>query len=87
MQRSLEFKTIDIELAAALMVATDAKPRRILPGVKLVEFVFDEDDVVRDTIFRYSSGTLLQEVRRLANCRSWLYRQTREVSTGREVRR
>lgn len=85
MMRLPEFKTTDIELAAAL-VASDQEPKRITPGGKLVEFIFCNNEKVRDVALQYAAGTLCLEVRRMANGRSWLYRKVKEVSrTGREA--
>jgi hypothetical protein len=86
MTRPNEFKTTDIELAAALMTS-GSKPIRIAPGRDLVEFFFCNDDEVQNLTMQYASGTLCLEVRRLANSRGWLYRQVKEIGrTGREVR-
>jgi len=80
-----EFKTVDIELASALMTS-GIRPCRIAPGENLVEFHFHNIDDVQGIALEYASGTLCLQVRKLANSRSWLYRQIREVSkTGREV--
>lgn len=81
-----DFKTHDIELAAALMTAGQ-KPRKIAPGEKLIEFSFPANETVHSVALKYAAGNLFQEVRRLAAHRRWLYRQIREVAnTGREVR-
>lgn len=85
MTRSNEFKTVDIELAAAL-VASGQEPQGIVPGGRLVEFIFPNNEAVKDIALGYAAGTLCLEVRRVANSRSWLYRQVKEVTrTGREV--
>lgn len=87
MLRHEDFKTHDIELAAALMTATGQKPRKIAPGNKLIEFIFPANEIVHSVVLKYAAGNLFQEVRRLAAHRRWLYRQIREVeNTGREVR-
>ncbi len=84
--RPLEFTTTDIELAAALMVALDRKPV-IQPGVDLVEFTFPMTAATESVITKYAAGNLVQEVRRLANYRGWLYRRIREVKlTGKVIR-
>ncbi|WP_243373611.1 hypothetical protein [Geotalea sp. SG265] len=87
MTRLEDFKTTDIELAAAIMTASKAKPLAIIPGLDLVEFVFPDDETTQAVIRKYAAGTLFQEVRRLAAHRKWLYRQIKEVEKkGREVR-
>lgn len=85
--RHLEFTTTDIELAAALMVALNAKPAEIRPGRELVEFTFPMTETTETVITKYAAGRLLQEVRRFANNRSWLYRQIRLIDqTGKVIR-
>ncbi|MEZ4601433.1 MAG: hypothetical protein R2940_16720 [Syntrophotaleaceae bacterium] len=78
--RHLEFTTTDIELAAALMVALNAKPSEIRPGKELVEFTFPKNEATESVITKFAAGSLFQEVRRFASNRSWLYRQVREVA-------
>lgn len=81
------FRTTDIELSACIMTALNRKPMEIVPGVDLVEFIFPSDETVQEVALKYAAGRLVQEVRRLAANRSWLYRQTREVArTGQGVR-
>ncbi len=79
MVRSSDFQTTDIELAAALMTCGQ-RPEMIAPGAELVEFHFPNNDKVREIAVQYAAGTLCLEVRKLANSRSWLYRQVREIS-------
>lgn len=75
--RPSDFKTTDIELAAALM--TCGQRPEITPGAELVEFHFRNDDRVREIAVQYAAGTLCLEVRKLANSRSWLYRQVKKA--------
>ncbi len=85
--RHEEFRTTDIELSAAIMTALNQKPLEIVPGRELVEFVFPPSETVEEVALKYAAGRLLQEVRRLAANRSWLYRRAREVArTGQGVR-
>lgn len=74
--RPIDFKTTDIELAAALMTCGQ-RPGKIAPGPELVEFHFRHDERLHEVALQYAAGTLVLEVRRLANSRSWLYRQVR----------
>ena len=68
------------------MVALDRKPV-IQPGVDLVEFVFPMTEAAEKVITKYAAGKLVQEVRRLANYRGWLFRRVREVKqTGKVIR-
>lgn len=78
--RNEDFTTTDFELAAALMVALNAKPAKICPGKELVEFTFPRTETTEAVITKYDSGSLMQEVRRLAGYRSWLHRQGQEVA-------
>lgn len=72
--------TSDIELAAALMTATNKRPVGISPGRELVEFTFPANEITEAVMMKYAAGTLFQEVRRLAGSRSWIYRQCRDVA-------
>ncbi|MDY0301426.1 MAG: hypothetical protein RBQ99_07575 [Trichlorobacter sp.] len=72
--------TTDIELAAALMNATNKKPESIHPGEQLVEFTFPTNEITEAVTMKYATSTLCQDVRRLANSRKWLYRQCRDVA-------
>lgn len=74
--------TSDIELAAALMTATNKKPVSIRPGKALVEFSFSANEITQAVTIKYATSTLCQEVRRLANNRTWLYRQCRSVANS-----
>ncbi|GAB7026026.1 hypothetical protein [Geotalea toluenoxydans] len=86
MTRHEDFRTSDIELAAALMTATNRKPLAIMPGVELVEFIFPGDEVVQSVVMKYAAGRLILEVKRLAANRTWLYRQVQQVKKrGSEV--
>lgn len=88
MTRHEEIRTTDINLAASIMTATNRKPVEIAKGRELVEFTFPADETTKAVALEYAAGNLMQEVRRLAANRSWLYRQTRAVANdGREVRR
>ena len=78
MTRPSDFKTTDIELAAALMTSGQ-RPEMIAPGAELVEFHFPNNDRVREVAVQYAAGTLCLEVRKLANSRSWLYRQVKKA--------
>ncbi len=80
MTRPTQITTTDIELAAALMTATSRRPLTIYPGRELVEFTFPVNEITEAVTMKYASSTLFQEVRRLANSRSWLYRQCRDVA-------
>lgn len=80
MTRPEKITTYDIELAAALMTATQKRPVCIFPGPELVEFTFPANDISESVIMKYAACTLLQDVRRLAKNRSWLYRQCRDVA-------
>lgn len=85
--RPSDFKTTDIKLSAAIMTATGKKPQLIRPGRELIEFVFPMNDDVETVVMKYSSGSLMQEVQRLFNNHSWLYRQIREFDhVGRDIR-
>ena len=87
MTRLEEIRTTDINLAAAIMTATNLKPAKIAKGSELVEFTFPANEKTKGVALKYAAGTLTQEVRRLMANRSWLYRQAREVTrSGREVR-
>jgi hypothetical protein len=86
MKRHENIITTDIELAAALMTATNKKPFNIRPGKELVEFSYPNNEITSEATMKYATSTLCQEVRRLATCRTWLYRQVRDVArSGREV--
>lgn len=80
MTRPAQIITSEIELAAAIMTATNTKPVSITPGRELVEFTFPSNEITEAIAIKYASCSLFQEVRRLANNRSWLYRQIREVT-------
>ena len=76
--RHEEIRTTDLNLAASIMTATNHKPT-VTAGRDLVEFTFPADEATKAVAVEYATGTLMQEVRRLAVNRTWLYRQTREV--------
>jgi hypothetical protein len=80
--RPADFTTTDIDLAAAIMTAASKKPLAIRPGAHLVEFIFPDDETTQAVIKRYAGNSLLQEVRRFAAHRAWLYRQARDVARG-----
>ncbi len=82
MARPEKITTSDIELAAALMTATNNKPVSIHLGKALVEFTFPVNEITEAVMMKYASSTLCQEVRRLANNRTWLYRQCRSVANS-----
>jgi len=79
---SNDITVTDIDLAAALMVVTGEKPFKIAPGCELVEFTFTRNELTEQTAINYVAGKLVLEVRSLAKCRSWLYRQIRDVETS-----
>ncbi len=85
--RHSDFTTTNIDLAAALMVATNAKPAVIKPGRELVEFSFRVNETTESVITKFAAGKLVQDIQRFSSNRSWLYRQCREIDrTGREIR-
>lgn len=85
--RNEEFSTTNIELAAALMTATNKRPLAIRAGVEFGEIVFPASEAIQAVITRYATGTLMQEVRRLAGNRSWLNLQLRQLDReGKEMR-
>jgi hypothetical protein len=71
-------ETTDLDLAAAIMTATDRQPTVILqPGKPLATFEFTDDEFTRTIIIAYATGELVQPVKRFAACRAWLFRQTK----------
>jgi len=75
-----EFSTVDLDLAAAIMTATDKQPEVFQqPGQSLVSFEFPYDKPTQTTILAYSGGELVQPVKRFAACRAWLYRRAKGV--------
>jgi hypothetical protein len=80
MTRPAQIITSEIELVAAIMTATNTKPVSITPGRELVEFTFPSNENTESVAIKYASCSLFHEFRRLANNRSWLYRQIREVA-------
>ncbi len=83
MTRHEEIRTTDINLAASIMTATNRRPTHITAGLELVEFTFPADETAKAVTLEYAAGNLMQEVRRLAANRSWLYRQVRSVASDR----
>ena len=80
MFRPSEFQTSDLDLAAAIMVATGRQPEVFQqPGRALITFEFPDDEATRSVIIAYAAGELVQPVRRFAACRAWLYRQAKGV--------
>lgn len=73
MTRPIEFKTVEIDLAAAIMTATGDKPE-IRPTSQLMEFIFCSSDA-REIAADFASGFLMQPVKKFAACRNLLWKQ------------
>lgn len=86
MNRSECITTTDLNLAAALMTATNTHPVKIYPGNDFVAFDFQSNERTEAVMVKYAAGTLVLNVRRLGRCRLWLDRKCRVVaSNGIEV--
>lgn len=80
MTRQPAIETNDIDLAAVYMTTTGLKPiLHLTPETVFVTFQMPSDETTRNVMVAYAAGTLELNVKRFAACRSWLYRQTREV--------
>lgn len=78
--RPTEFQTSDLDLAAAIMTATNKRPEIYRqPGHQLKTFEFPSDDITKSIVIAYAAGELIQPVKRFAACRSWLYRHAKGV--------
>lgn len=76
--RPSEFETSDIDLAAAIMTASNKQPVVVRhPGAPLVSFQFPNDEASYAVIVAYATGELCQPVKRFAACRANLYRQAK----------
>lgn len=72
--------THDIDLAAARMVITGRQPSVYLqPGDSLATFDLVDDDIMRQLLNEYATGTLVLNVRRFAACRNFLFKKLKEV--------
>jgi len=76
-----EFRTIEIDLAAAVFTEIKKRPT-VRPGKTLVEFSFKDSPVVRSVVFAWLSGQLIQNVREYAANRGLLYRLVREAAAS-----
>ena len=79
MSRSAEISATDIDLAAAILTATNIRPAA-RPGTDLAEFFFPNTEEVRSVMVAFSTGNLEQNVRRFAANRAWLYRLARQIA-------
>ena len=72
-------KIQNLDMAAALIVATDQEPTLTDPREGLVNFVFPSTEGIRDAAVSYYSDDLYLPAKKLLRVRGALYKKLREV--------
>ncbi|GFE56400.1 hypothetical protein [Geobacter sp. AOG1] len=81
----LKFTTDQIDVAAAISVATGHSPA-VYPGKRLMMFDFPRTEEVVQAAANFAAGSLVLSASQLLKCRSGLYRRMREAEAAGGVR-
>ena len=72
--------TQDIDLAAARMTITGEQPSFYRqPGDSLTTFDLTDDDITRNLLNQYATGSLTLNIKRFASCRNFLFKKIKGV--------
>lgn len=78
--KSRPISTHDLDLAAARMTITGEQPSVYLQrGDSLATFDLPDDEITRQILVDYATGSLMLNVKRFAACRNFLFKKLKEV--------